>query len=248
MPAARRESAPTYARPTASPTAIAVLVREAWSTRDPERWSLAPEGRGRPAMLIPGFLAGDPSLSRMARWLRAAGWVTARAGLRANVDCMEPTVEALEVRLEAAVEKAGHRALLVGQSRGGTLGRVLAVRRPDLVETLLTLGSPVLDQHATSRTTATLVSVLATLGTAGVPGLFSRSCLDGSCCETSREQLTHPISDDVRYIALYSRDDAVVSWQACLDTRAELVEVRGTHSGMGMNATVWARIAELLTS
>lgn len=235
-----------FNRPTLSPAAATRLIREAWSTRDPSRWPEAPAGRGRPAMLIPGFLAGDSSLSRMAQWLRAGGWATTRAGLRINVDCMEPTVQALEARLAEAVESTGRRALLIGQSRGGTLGRVLAVRRPDLVDTLVTLGSPVLDQLATSRPTAAMVRVVAALGTSGVPGLFSRTCREGPCCEVARAELAQPVSEQVRYIAFYSRDDAIVSWEACLDPGAELVEVQGTHSGMGMNRAVWSRTAELL--
>jgi triacylglycerol lipase len=197
-------------------------------------------------MLVPGFLAGDSSLSRMARWLRNAGWATSRAGVRLNVDCTERTLQALEARLAHAVETTGRRALVVGQSRGGTIGRILAVRRPDLIDTLVTLGSPVLDQHATSRPTSMLVTVVATLGTAGVPRLFSRSCRYGRCCEAARADLGRPVSEQVRYIAFYSRQDGIVSWEACLDPGAELVEVSGTHSGMGMSAAVWSRMAELL--
>src|SRR5687767_7324130 len=35
-----------------------------------------PPGEGRAVMLIPGFLAGDGSLSTMTRWLRANGYRT----------------------------------------------------------------------------------------------------------------------------------------------------------------------------
>ena len=45
------------------------------------------DGRGRPVMLIPGFLAGDASLGPMAGWLKRAGYRPARAGIRAHVDC-----------------------------------------------------------------------------------------------------------------------------------------------------------------
>ena len=94
-------------------------------------------------MLIPGFLAGDPSLSRMAKWLRSGDHTLVRSGIRWNVACLEDTVTAVESRLEEAVEAdGGRRALVVGQSRGGAVGRILAVRRPALIESLLTLGSP----------------------------------------------------------------------------------------------------------
>jgi triacylglycerol lipase len=132
-----------FPRPRARPAALPTLLRETLSTRDAQRWPAPPPGDGRPAMLVPGFLAGDPSLARMVRWLRGGGWQTIRPAIRLNVDCMEPAVERLEQRLEAAVvAREGRRTLVIGQSRGGLYGWALAVRRPDLVETLVTLGSP----------------------------------------------------------------------------------------------------------
>ncbi len=241
------QTTPDFAPPASARTAALVLLREARSTQDRSRWPAPPPGEGRPAVLIPGFLAGDASLARMAHWLRAGGWQTARPGIRANVDCMEPAVRAVEERLEAVVERTGRRALVVGQSRGGTFGRVLAVRRPELVETLVTLGSPVLDQMAVSRTTRLIVHAVASLGALGVPGLFTHTCRSGDCCAVSHAELAQPVPDRVRYVAFYSRDDAVVSWEACLAPDAQLVEVSGTHSGMGVNRDVWSRMAQLLT-
>src|SRR4051812_30211478 len=81
------------------------------------------DGRGRPVLLIPGFLAGDDSLALMTRWLRASGYRTRKAGLRSNVGCSGQTVERIEDRLEELVELQGRRAAIVGQSRGGTLAR-----------------------------------------------------------------------------------------------------------------------------
>jgi triacylglycerol lipase len=238
--------APSFAPPASRCGAFPLLLQEARSTQDRSRWPQPPIGHGRPAMLIPGFLAGDASLARMALWLRDGGWATVRPGIRANVECMEPAVGALEKRLEAAVEGSGRRALVVGQSRGGTFGHVLAVRRPDLVEALVTLGSPVLDQSATDSITHWVVEVVAALGSRGVPGLFTHDCSTGECCAVSRRELAAPVSNDVRYIAFYSRRDAVVSWEACLAPEAEPVEVTGTHVGMGVSLDVWRRIAELL--
>ena len=88
------------------------------------------DGRGRPVMLIPGFLAGDASLGPMAAWLKRAGYRPARAGMRANVDCSGALVGKLEERLERVVREQGMRAAVIGQSRGGALAKVLAVRRP----------------------------------------------------------------------------------------------------------------------
>lgn len=165
--------------------------------------------------------------------------------MQVNVDCMEPSVAAIERRLEVLTKRTGQRALVVGQSRGGTFGRVLAARRPELVETLVTLGSPVLDQLA-FRTPAGRIPayLLAMLGTVGLPGLIGWSCLNGDCCARSRGELAEDLSPDVRYVAFYSRRDDVVRWEACLDHRAELVEVSSSHLGMGVERKVWCAMAE----
>ena len=93
-------------------------------------------------MLVPGFLAGDGSLGAMTGWLRRSGYRTRRAGMRFNVGCSTECVDVLEKRAEELAERYDQRVAIIGQSRGGTLGRALAVRRPDLVKTLVALGSP----------------------------------------------------------------------------------------------------------
>ncbi|MFP5373215.1 MAG: alpha/beta hydrolase, partial [Actinomycetes bacterium] len=57
-------------------------------------------GKDRPVLLIPGFLAGDGSLALMTRWLRANGYRTHRAGMRAHVDCSKAVCDRLEGVLE----------------------------------------------------------------------------------------------------------------------------------------------------
>ena len=106
------------------------------------------DGRGQPVLLIPGFLAGDGSLSMMTRWLRKTGHHTLKAGIRLNVDCSGRAMERLERCLEEVVERQGRRAAVIGQSRGGGFAKVLAQRRPDLVAGIVTLGTPQLDPLA----------------------------------------------------------------------------------------------------
>src|SRR5215210_8057718 len=66
-----------------------------------------PPGDGRGVLLIPGFLAGDSSLATMTQWLRAAGYRTKRAGIRANIACSEASCTRLEARLEGLAEASG---------------------------------------------------------------------------------------------------------------------------------------------
>src|SRR3954454_20364607 len=77
-----------------------------------------PDGDGRPVMLIPGFLAGDGSLGTLTQWLRARGYHTRRAGIRANVGCSEEACARIERRLEAFAEHTCAPVSIIGQSRG----------------------------------------------------------------------------------------------------------------------------------
>ncbi len=230
------------------PLPVPRLAAEWLSTRDPARWPAPPEGDGRPVMLIPGFLAGDASLTRMALWLRGGGYSLVRSGIVWNTGCMEATVQALAVRLERAVEKSGQPALLVGQSRGGSIGRALTVRRPDLVQTLVTLGSPLLDQLAVTRRVWPWIGAVGLLGTLGVPGMFSLSCVRGACCARIRATMAGPFPDEVKFVSFYSRSDEIVRWEACLDPFAGSLEVATSHVGMGMAREVWKELAAVLSA
>ena len=128
-----------------------------------------PDGDGRAVMLIPGFLAGDGSLATMTHWLRQNGYHTRRAGIRANVGCSEEACARLEARLEGFAEHTGQKVSIVGQSRGGTFARALAVRRPDLVEGIVTLGSPTVSQLRIHPLVLAQVGLVSALGTAPDP-------------------------------------------------------------------------------
>jgi triacylglycerol lipase len=235
---------PRFGLPLAPPRPR--VLSEWMSTRDHEQWPTPPEGCGRPTMLIPGFLAGDQSLTRMAVWLRTGGYTLARSGIRWNADCMEQTVKAVERRLERAVQQTGQRALLVGQSRGGSIGRALSALRPDLIDTLVTLGSPVLDQLAVRPRVWPSIVTVGLLGSVGVPGMFGLSCINGDCCARTREAVAAPFPGDVRFLAFYSCSDEVVRWEACLDPAATQIEVDVSHIGMGMAREVWTALAQAI--
>jgi pimeloyl-ACP methyl ester carboxylesterase len=206
-----------------------------------------PPGEHRPVLLIPGFMAGDLSLGTMASWLRRAGYCTHRAGIRANFDCSEDACRRLEARLEHMAERHGERVVIVGQSRGGVFAKALAADRPDLVQGIVTLGSPIKSQLAVHPLVLAQVGLVSALGTAHVPGMFSLSCLRGKCCERFRAAIAGPFPDDVGYVSVYSRSDGIVQWRSCLDPAAdEHVEVSASHCGMGVNAQAFVAVAGAL--
>lgn len=199
-----------------------------------------------PVLLVPGFMAADASLAMLRGWLRRRGSRTSSAGMRLNVDCSERAIGRLEVHLRKLAESTGRRAVVIGQSRGGELARVLAVRSPDAVSTLVMLGSPVLEPLSVGRPVFTVVRSVARLGDLGVPGTFSTECADGECCAAFRHDLQAPLAQEVRAVAIYSRSDGIVSWRACLDPGARQVEVDSSHAGMSVNREVYRVLAEIL--
>jgi triacylglycerol lipase len=206
-----------------------------------------PRGPSEPAvLLVPGFMAGDQSLSLLAGWLRRRGSRTAGAGMLLNTDCAERAVGGIESRLRRLAGRADARVTLIGQSRGGELARVVALRNPDLVSTLVMLGSPVLDPLSVGRAVLGAVRSVARLGDLGVPGILSTECGDGPCCAAFREDLHAPLPPALRAVAIYSRSDGIVSWEACLDPYAEHVEVESSHTGMSVNPHVYRVLARIL--
>jgi pimeloyl-ACP methyl ester carboxylesterase len=207
------------------------------------------DGRGRPVLLIPGFLAGDGSLSMMAGWLKRTGYRPSRAGIVSNVNCAGVLLPKLEQRLERLVDLQGKRAAVVGQSRGGTLAKVLARRRPDLVSGVVALGSPQVDPLAVHPLVRLQVEAVSRLGSLGAPGLLKRSCLNGDCCSSFWEDLAGPLAAGIPLVSVYSKSDGVVDWHSCLDPHAtELVEIRASHCGMAVSAAAWRAVAEALES
>lgn len=226
-----------------------VALEHAALRRDPVLQGVGvPHGDGDPVLLIPGFLAGDPSLTTMARWLKRLGHRPCRARMRFNIDCTARGVQRLEAELEQLAERHGRTVAIVGQSRGGTMARLLAVRRPDLVDQIVALGSPLTDMLAVHPLVRVQVTAVGLLGTLGVPGLFGHGCQSGRCCEEVREQIEAPFPEGVGFVSVYSRSDGIVDWRTCLDPAARHVEVRASHIGMAVNAQVFRAVAEALAA
>jgi triacylglycerol lipase len=204
-------------------------------------------GHGKPVMLVPGFLAGDLSLGLMARWLRDLGYRPTRAGIRANVDCTERALRHLDIQLQQAAQRHGCEVSIIGHSRGGTMARALAVRRPDLVGSIVCLGSPVIDQLDVHPLVRAQLRTVAALGTLGVPGLFSLGCTS-RCCAQAVADITAPFPAKVPFTSIFSRSDGVVGWRSCLDPAARQVEVSSSHIGMAVNPQVFRAIGEALAS
>jgi pimeloyl-ACP methyl ester carboxylesterase len=193
----------------------------------------------QPVFLIPGFMAGDASLTVMRQWLLRRGHRTRMSGTLVNVGCAERLVRRMDEQLRAFATDCGAPVIVIGQSRGGALARSLAVRNPQIVSGLVMLGSPVRDGLAVSPSVLRTVRWMALLGDLGMPGVFSSTCKDGRCCSAFREDLRAPLPAETSAISVYSRSDGIVDWRACIDPHVEPVEVDSSHCGMSVNLDVY---------
>jgi triacylglycerol lipase len=206
--------------------------------RDPVfRGENVPPGHGEPVLLIPGFLAGDWSLTLLAGWLRRLGYRPFGSRLRVNQHSSEATVATLSQQLRAAALECSQAVTIIGHSRGGTLAAVLAQREPKLVRRVITLGSPIADPMAVSPLTLMAVRAVR-IG----HGVSARGPLTDDP-RFERDLAAHPV---VPVTSIYSRTDAIVDWRACVRPDVDSVEVPGSHVGLAANRAVYRVLANLL--
>jgi len=199
-----------------------------------------------PVLLVPGFMAGDSTLLGMAAFLRRNGYRTYRSHIHVNVGCTRDAADRLERRLEAIASRRGRKVTIVGHSLGGMLARGLAARRPDLVEGIVAMGSPVLAPGAVHHLLGLNVEALNRLTRAGFVGLMSADCTRGECARLSFEETHAPLAADFPFTAIYSRRDGIVDWKACLDPAALQVEVSTSHCGMAVDPVVMDHVLRAL--
>jgi triacylglycerol lipase len=206
--------------------------------RDPVyRGVEVPPGLGRPVMLIPGFLAGDWTLRTPFQWLRRVGYRPRMAGVTFNVMYSEVMLRPLLDSLAALNRKTGARVSLVGHSRGGVLAKVLAHRKPELVEQVITLGSPLRDPFDVHPLT------MAGVRAAHVFNVVRYGHAASVEMRFLRDLAAEP---KVPTTSIYSRSDGVVNWRACLRPDINSVEVRGSHVGLALNPQVYRILSHLL--
>ena len=190
-----------------------------------------PRGDGDPVLVLPGFAASDASTLPLRTFLRvlghdAHGW---------NLGTNRGDVAALLPRVIAQVERrsvaTGKRVRLVGWSLGGVLAREAARDRPELVERVVTMGSPIVGPRYTA------------VGRAYAMRGYDFDAIEAAIAERERTPLRVPIT------AIYSKYDGIVAWQGCIDRHNEHVEhleVSSSHTALGVHADVYALVARRL--
>lgn len=102
----------------------------------------ARDGAGQPVMVIPGILSSDSATALLRRTLDASGYRAHASELGFLTGIKAATLARAVDRLAAVAAAEQRKVALVGWSLGGLYARVLAQRHPELVELVMTLGTP----------------------------------------------------------------------------------------------------------
>ena len=159
----------------------------------------APKGDGHPVLALPGFLASDLSMAPMRRYLKELGYDTYAWNMGRNFGGVASRRGALRELLRRIHESTGRKVSLVGWSLGGVYARDLALQMPDMVRSVITLGSPFAnDIRATNATR-----------------LYE--ALTGETVDDNPE-IREAIAGDlpVPATSIYSRTDGIVNWHTSL--------------------------------
>lgn len=207
-----------------------------------------PDGNRLPTILIPGFLTGDWSMSLMASALKTWNFVPHRSGISLNVACTNDLVDRISRRVRQISDRHDRRVALVGWSRGGTLAKLVAMNMPSDIAGIVTLASPNANPLAVNTVVLKQLRVLNRLNTLGAAGVLSTDCIHGDCANGVQAALNSEFPAQVPYVSMYTKSDGVVDWRACLDPDARVVEVQGTHLGVGNDLRVVRDMAEELVA
>lgn len=192
---------------------------------------LAPRGDGHPVLVLPGFLAGNASTLLMRRYFSTLGYDAQGWNMGLNLGHRQKLEAEMLGQLEEIFGESRRKVSIVGWSLGGAFARLLAARRPEMVRSVITLGSPI--SGGADVTNADRV----------YRALNRQGKTDSSVKKLVAQSLDMPTT------SIFSRSDGIVSWRASTiqaGPQSENIEVHGSHTGMGGNPAVLYAVADRL--
>jgi len=211
-----------------------------------------PKGNKSAVILVPGFLGFDLYLTELYLWLWRIGYSPFMSRIGQNAECPNLLTEHLIDTVHRALERTGKKVHLIGHSLGGVLCRGAAAVHPELVQTVITLGSPYrgVRVHPFVLSSAELVRRRIYSRRHLFPShkphetdCYTSRCACGFACNWRGETLP----DSIRQVSVYTKSDGIVDWKVCINNNRHTdVEVEGTHCGLAWNPDVFRVIAKKL--
>lgn len=195
------------------------------------------KGEGHPVLLIPPYLGDDYSTSFVRRYLTSLGFKTYKWEQGFNL-IKSHYIPRLEEKLDDIYRVHGEKVSLVGWSGGGIFSKIMANRHPKQVAQIITIGSPVwgvMDMKTPVN---------------GILEFFrGRSIKERN--KRFIEEL-EPIPH-VPITCIYTKTDGLLPWKHCMEAESyrediKNIEVYGSHTGLGANASVLLIIANALSA
>ncbi len=191
----------------------------------------APRGNGRIAVALPGWRAPELTTAPLRGYLRSIGHDARSWGFGTNQGDVEAKRDDMVVQVRELAERSGRPVNLLGWSLGGVVAREVARSAPESVHRLVIYGSPV---------------VGGPTHTAGV-GTYAAEEVQRIRELQAHLDVTEPVTTPIT--AIFTRNDSVVDWRACIDRFSldvTTVEVSSTHVGLGIDPDVWLTVGEAL--
>ena len=186
-------------------------------------------GNGQKVMLFPGWKSHERVMYPLKTYLSKLGYTPQYWGLGINNGQLETYRDKIVKRLKAETSK--DKITLIGWSLGGVVAREIAREIPEKISGVVTYGTPVIG------------------GPAYTIGSKSWGAKETKRINTLIDELdrTNPIQ--VPMSIIFTKNDSIVTWSACLDNKSKNVkhyEVNSTHLSLGIDPEVWEIVSRHL--
>ncbi|MBL8304619.1 MAG: alpha/beta hydrolase [Ideonella sp.] len=226
------------ARPLSAPGPLLLLLEG----RAPWEWAAMlaatpflrrlPRGDGHPVIVYPGLGANDLSTAPLRRFLRDRGYHPHAWKQGFNFGPRHGVLHQAREQLRQVHDRHGQQVSLIGLSLGGIYARELAKEMPDLVRSVITLGTP-FGGHPKATNAWRFYELVSGHSPHQDPALI--------------EQIRQ--APPVPTTSVYSRTDGVVAWRCSVDHPGPMTEnigLQASHVGMGMNPLALYVVADRL--
>jgi len=205
-----------------------------------------PRGDGSAVITVPGFMGTDLYLQELHCWLRRIGYRSYVSEIGRNADCLDVLVDRLIKTIQKAYDETHGTVHLIGHSLGGVLALSAASLRPDIIASVITLGSPF--RGIRSHPVVLEMSRVVRDRIRNARGDQSKpACFTGYCDCDAVAALQIPCPHEIGHTAVYTKTDGIIDWRVCVnDDPATNVEVQSTHIGLVFNPWVYELIANRL--
>ena len=195
----------------------------------------APQGDGHSVIVFPGLSASDSSTLPLRRYLGTLNYDVSGWNQGFNFGARAGVLDAVSRQVQETFAATGKPVSLIGWSLGGVYAREIAKMMPQMVRSVITLGTPF--SGSPKSTNAWRVYELTS----------------GRKIDRESTQYDLPGAPPVPTTSIFSRTDGIVAWKASIQKPSptnpctENIEVLASHLGIGLNPSAWWAVADRLS-